>query len=224
MVAIVAPRITCGVSSTVHYDILASDSMSNILIAILLALASQFFYLFFLWKYLREDFDISMIFSFGFLTYIGLIVGLIIGGLLTMFWYWVALGVFFIVYFLLFRKSEFKIYELIESSAPGLIFFHTMLYLYGVTVQSLALIPFIGTMLILVLFFVLKRNYKKFTWYESGKLGFASMASLGILFLVRAVISLLPITIFSFNRVVEFIPAAILSFICFFSLYNLSER
>lgn len=224
-VAMAAPTITCGVSSTVYYDILASETMSNVILVALLVFLSLFFYLFFLWKYLRDDYDTNKVFTFGFTTFISCVAALIIASLIVNFWFYVGIVVYGFITFLLFRKFGFRFFELLEAATPGYLFFLSTMYLRGVinNGESWNYALLVISLVVLLLFFVIKKHYKKFNWYKSGRLGFASMFSLGTIFFARSVSEVVAEGAISNIGVVGFIPSAILSFLAFFSLYNLNE-
>lgn len=226
LVAIAAPTITCGVSNTVPYDILGLKSMSNILPVILFSLVSFFTYLFFLWKNLREDYDVGRVFTFGIATFFAFIIGSLLGRILGNFWYWIGLVCFVAVSVLLIRRFEFRIIEVIEASTPGILIVHLLLFLLGLLRnQSInhILMVLLGLLLI-ILFVVLKKNYKRFTFYKSGRLGFASLVTLGLLYLIRAITALVAPHTISHIGVFEFIPAAIISFFSFLTVYNLGNE
>jgi hypothetical protein len=78
----------------------------------------------------------------------------------------------------------------------------------------------------LVLIFVgywLDFNYKSFVWYKSGKLGFAGISLLIILFLVRTLVAIIGIDMVSFVGRAEIIVSGITSLICIGLLINLGK-
>jgi hypothetical protein len=199
--------------------------MSNVFLLILFIVISFFIYLFFLWKFLREDYDPHRVFSFGIATFIATLIGTGVGIWMGNVWFWTGLMGYVVMTIILARKFEFRIVEIIEASTPGYFVIYLAILFYGLSNSGgLATIILLAvTFLLLILFFVLKRNYKRFTWYKSGRLGFASLISIGLLFLVRAITSVVAPDVVSHIGVVGFIPSAILSFFSFFTVYNLSN-
>lgn len=200
--------------------------MSNLITIPVLLLLSFFSYLFFLWKYLRDDYDTNKIFTFGIATYFAFMLGLFIGTVVKEIWFWTALLAYGMMFIFMIRKNHFKVIEAIEASTPGFVITYVLILIYGLLRNEgfETIVLSVTSLLLLAIFFILKKNYKRFNWYRSGRLGFASMVVLGLLFLIRAIASVLDFGSISLIGVVGFIPSAILSFFSFFTVYNLSQR
>ena len=85
---------------------------------------------------------------------------------------------------------------------------------------------FLAFIVILIMVFMaywLDTHYKSFAWYKSGKIGFAGMATLGIIFLIRSLIAISGITMLSFVGKIDAILSGVLAFGCFLLLYNLGR-
>ncbi|MBI4057800.1 hypothetical protein HY405_00575 [Candidatus Microgenomates bacterium] len=202
------------------------STFASIVILILGTLVSLFAF----WQLLREDYEDPKIFSLGFITLLGGVLGfLATGWIVPREWFvGVVLGLFVFGYL---RARRFKMLwnEVIEAAAPAFFLFIPFLTLnflvtkrligwYVVTEVFLALFA-------LVFFFVLRRHYRRFLWYPSGRVGFAGLAAIAFYFFVRASIvmfasSMLPL-LSEFSSVWLGITLALASLII---LYLQSER
>jgi hypothetical protein len=199
--------------------------MSNVLLGVLISIVTSFAFLFFLWKKLREDYEKDHIFTLGFLSLFGLYIGFGIGRLLPEYWFWTSLVGFCVAFVLYTRKAKLRFYESLEAAAPGLLLFLFVPFLtHAITTQNIVSGVAGGvTLFCIFILFILRKHYKRFTWYKSGKIGFASMVVFGFIFLLRTIIALVLPDTFSIAWPVDILASAIVSFLCFFSLYNLSE-
>lgn len=200
--------------------------MSNVLTVISFAV-SLLAFLFFFWRRLRDDFDSSTIFRSGLLMLAGFSIGSTISGMFlpelipsskifssTGMWFWgalVGLGLGFVVSQRIFKLP---LYETLEAAIVGFLFaspFITKEWVY--------------TLISLALYYFIRDRYKSFSWYKSGKVGFAGLSTLGIFFLVRSLLALFGSTMIVFTGIgkVEVVICAALAFLCFFAVYNLSE-
>lgn len=208
--------------------------MSTILTAGLTFLG-VLFYLFFIWKRLKEDYLPSRIFSASFIILAGAAVGIILNYFLiapllrstpifspngTWFWFafiGAALGLAGVVF-----KYKMRFFETMEAVALGFAFL--VFFAFMPSIISLVLVVLLG------LFFFLDSRYKRFSWYKSGKVGFSGLALLALFFLIRAFIAMINPDMVSFTGTTLFIGkvdaviSSILSFIFFLTLYNLSQR
>lgn len=193
--------------------------------------------LFIYWRALKEDYEKEKIFSSGLIMLIGMFLGLLTIYLPAKdsstnviinpkgFWFWGSLLGFFLALLYSAKKLKIKPYEAIESLVPGIFIIASLYSLisYLLTRDNhfllfLAIIFFLG-----ILFTFLKSKYKSFSWYKSGKIGLSGIFTLGAFFLIRVVLAIkLPQSFLVAGRV-DLIPSAIISFLMFFLVYNLSE-
>lgn len=193
-------------------------------------------FLFLFWRRLKEDYTSNLIFSFGFLIIAFMIIGFVIGFFLKTkipvspvfnprgLWFWGAfagggIGLAF-VFLTPLVGAQFKprFFETLEALVLGFLFWFVSVSLFSSPLFS------IFTAALFPLFYFLNKKYKTFTWYKSGKIGFAGLSIFGIFFLMRSIVALIsPSMIFLTGRG-DAIVGSILSFIFFISLYNLSEK
>ncbi len=210
--------------------------MSNLITA--LSFLGFLPFLFVFWGRLKEDYTSGQMFATGFYIIFAALVLALIGLFLlpdllhaspifspTGLWFWGGVLGFVIGLILAIWKLNLKFFESFEAAGIGffiwlaLVFFIDALKNSSV-VSLIALTVIIG---LILLFFFFDARYKKFTWYRSGKIGFAGVASLGVFFFIRTVIALFfPFVLSLIGRVDALLSGAV-SFILFLLLYNLAE-
>ncbi len=193
-------------------------------------------FLFLSWRRLKEDYTPATIFSFSFLLLAFIILGSLIGILLARslptsnifnpqgLWFWGAfifgsIG-FAICFFTPQGSSHFKMRLLETLEAVGLGF----IFLFFCTTFGKSVLFSIAVGILIPLFFIINARYKSFSWYKSGKVGFAGLAVLGIFFLTRAIVALIDPTMISFIGKLDAILSSVVAFIFFLTLYNLGGQ
>lgn len=192
-------------------------------------LLGMFLFSFVLWRNLREDYSDEQIFylTLGFFFGGGL-GGLVAGKFLPPdFWFWgfiagfLALGVYVVL------KLKIKFFDAVDSVVISTLWFLMLFYLSRLLRGSfpggflldtsfvLASIEFFISGISIVLFYIFIVSYRSFSWYISGKIGFAGLASLACFFLTRSLIAVYKGWVISFSSWwVDFF----LSLVCFFGL------
>ena len=187
-----------------------------------------FFYLFFSWRRLRDDYTSDRTFSAAFV-----IIGLIIlsqilvwyFGLMYL-WFWAAVASSVGAFVLVLKRFRFKFYESLEAFGVGLLIPYAAAFLaHGIaSSRPDSLVGFLVVLAVFGLFFFLDKRYRRFTWYRSGRVGFSGLTVLGFLFLIRAVVALFFPSVLSFSGGLETVMSAVLAFVLFLLLYNLSQK
>jgi hypothetical protein len=183
-------------------------------------------FLFIFWKRLKEDYAAEIIFQS--VTYI--LVGLGIG--------WAASAKFFPAWFfwaeftggligLAFAILRFKVkfYETLEAFIIASLPWLCLIFLKDSVVKS-SLSSFLAFVVILIMVFVsyyLDVRYKSYTWYKSGKIGFAGLAVAIIIFLVRSAIAIVKVPMLSFVGPSEAIVSGVAAIVSSLLLYNLGR-
>ncbi len=211
--------------------------MSTFLLFFLNILGS-FFYLFIVWRQLKDDYEHEKILRIGFLSlFLGYSFALIFYYFIASvfsesavfnpqgIWFWGAvLGAFLASIIAALKPMKIRLLDLIEAQAPALFLLAGAASLgmgisYHKDMWPLAVVLFF---LGFILYFILQANYKKFSWYSSGRAGFASLMSLGVYFLLRSAIALfMPNMLFLAGRI-DAAGSLAIAFLCFYSIYNLA--
>lgn len=166
---------------------------------------------FVLWKNLKEDYLHEKIFS---LTLIilgaGALFWLIFSSRIGYYAFWAAGLALSVVCFYLIRKLEFKVFEFADAVIPAWFlfsFFFSLADFLRTPFDPLKLAwPAISLLSILAYNFFLKR-YRRFSWYPSGRVGFAGFASLGFYFFLRLGVAIYMVVVISLNEAIFEIPA-----------------
>lgn len=168
----------------------------SIILQVILFLFAFFFSLFFYWKALRDDYVHDKIFISGFTLLGAGILGSYIFQLLMIYfpsnsifnnsglWFWGGILGFTLGFLINQYRFKFRVFEAFEASVV------TVLFFFAIVAQNLVIVVFMA--LLLILYFYLQRNYRKFSWYKSGKLGFSSTVTLGVGFVGRAIVPFIP--------------------------------
>jgi hypothetical protein len=211
--------------------------MSNLVLLISLPIGILGF-LFLFWRRIKEDYSSNQIFSFSFIVVGFMMIGFFIGFFLKNYihsnsifnkegiWFWLTFGFGAIGFEIAFIKFKLRFFETLEGVVLGFIFFIFTISLVNsinkVDVKLLLYSIILGSLM--PIFFFLDRRYRSFTWYKSGKIGFAGLASLGILFLIRSLIALIYPAMLSFIGKFDAILDILISFVFFIILFKLSEN
>lgn len=193
-------------------------------------------FLFIFWSKLKEDYDTKTIFTQGFFiifsVYISIFCTKIIISRLPQtnifnpngLWFWMSLLAVSIAFVIGILKFKFKFYEALEATFLGLFstLMPTELMFYLFTKNRLFIIQATVILFFIIIYFILNSHYKKITWYRSGRVGFASLLTLGLFFLTRSIIAIYSPNMLFLAGKVEIVFSAAVAFLIFFALYNLS--
>lgn len=177
--------------------------MSTFISLLILALG-VFFALFLFWKLLKEDYEDSDIFALWFISLLGGVFGFgatnflfprdgLAGGVILAF----VSGLMYA------KRFKMNLVEIFEAGLPALLLF-LIFFLLSKLFEGLSLglvAEFLLVILALALFVFFKTHYRRFLWYPSGKVGFASLATSAVYFLLRGLVEILAPRVLSFNLV-----------------------
>lgn len=196
-------------------------------ITILLNVFAFFVFLFLVWKRLKEDYPVENVFSLSFMTVFGLILGYLLAKrFLPDYWFWMILLGVLIGFTFGVVKLRLKFYETFEALFLGLLSWFGIYWMY-IFIKTPSITSFLATLLLicyLVLFYLLDSNYKNFTWYKSGRIGFSGLVTAGLFFLTRSAIASFFPFMLSFSGKTDVYLSGITSFVMFLLVYNLSRN
>lgn len=183
--------------------------------------------LFFLWKRLKEDYHFERIFNFGLVVLGGILIGYLVSYFfLKSYWFWIAVLGTLVGYMIGRFRQRLNFFESLEALVVGLLPWISLLYITD-SIKHSSLVSFLAfwvTLCLVVLFFFLDSNYKKFTWYKSGRVGFAGLFVTIIYFLIRTVVALFGFSVISFLAAGEMIVSGLTTLIFMLLLYKLSKQ
>lgn len=186
-----------------------------------------FSFLFVLWKRLREDYHYEKFFTLAFFTLSGFLLSAIASNYLFKdYWFWTeSLGI--IVGFAVgVWRQKMRIWESFDAIFVGLLIWLSLVF-FADSVKSSSLSSFLAfwvTLFCVVVFFFFDAHYRRFSWYKSGRVGFAGLATSGVFFLIRSIVALFVSGVISFVGSWEGIISGSVSFISFLLLFNLSRK
>lgn len=184
-------------------------------------------FLFIFWKRLREDYSSEIIFKTAFNILIGILIGFLIFlkfPLIGFFWP-VFIGSLMGFSFSLFR-FKIKFFETFEAFTIALFPWIGFTFLLDSVIHSSlnSFFAFIAILIFVFIAYYLDTHYKNFTWYKSGKVGFAGIVTLSIFFVIRSTLAIFEIHMISFvDLKIEAVISAAAAFICFILLFNLAR-
>jgi len=210
----------------------------SILPSILASAIGIFSFLFLFWKRLKEDYSAPLIFSAGFSLVGFVLAGSFIFNIASKYistsgvlnpaelWFWGAFVGFLVGLWYSIVKFKLKSVEILEASALGFSVWLALGYMLNFFKSRNVYSGLLGVAVVIsiVLFYFLDKRYKSFSWYKSGRLGFSGIFVSGFYFTLRVIFASLAPTTFSIIGKIDIIFSAVVAFLLFFSLYNLSER
>lgn len=212
--------------------------MSTILLYTSASVLGAISFLFIYWKKMRHDYTRDMVFASGFsilllvisMTFISIYIVRYIPATnifdSTQLWFWGALVGYLIAFGLNIVNSKFKFFESLEASGIGLFIWLGFIFVAnGINRRDLNSLLASGLVIgLFMIYLILERKYRRFTWYKSGRVGFAGLTTLGLFFLIRSMVSIYGGSMLSLAGRVEVVLSSVLAFLLFFSVYHLSER
>jgi len=193
-------------------------------------------FLFLIWRRLREDYTTDRIFSFSFTVGGFLILGFVVGIFLQSkivpshifnpagMWFWFSFLFSLIGFGIGFYKFKLRFFETLESVGIAFLFWLFPLFLISsIKLVDIRLLLFcVFEIVLIILFYFLDSRYKSFSWYKSGRVGFAGLCVLVIFFLIRLVVALILPNMLSFIGKFDAICDVVVAFAFLITLLNLS--
>jgi hypothetical protein len=184
-------------------------------------------FLFLFWKRLKEDYASEIIFKTAFSIIIGILIG---WGISFKFFpnlfFWTSLAGALVGLTFAILKFKVRFYESLEafilSSLPWLAF----VFLED-SVGNASLSSFLGFTGILILVFEsfwLDTHYKNFSWYQSGRVGFAGLATAATAFLVRSLLAIKGVAMLSLVGGQEAVVSGVVALTCILLIFDLGRR
>ncbi len=177
-----------------------------------------FLFFFLLWKTLKDDYHYEKIFNLSFILLGCAIVLWLISGYVEESYRFIFIffGSFIVFTFGLI-KQKMNFYESFEGFVISFLAWYAVFTLQ-ITISQSSLSSFLSfwmTLISIFIFYVSKTYYRSFSWYKSGKVGFA-----GIVSLIFFILSKVPFY-WGTNAIYLLISASLLLVLV---LYNLSRK
>lgn len=157
----------------------------------LIALIFVFIFLFVFWKNLKDDYIPSQIFSTALIVLVFAGIGCFLSTVFKSYAFWLISLSLFIGYIIGSVKCGIKFYEGFDSFIISSLIAFTATFPIVYKFWQLNLILFYSaTVISVVVFHIIKKNFKSFIWYKSGRRGFSGLFTLGIFFLIRSMVAI----------------------------------
>ena len=193
---------------------------------LILGLVGALFFLFVLWKKLKEDYSSDKIFSLGlYCLSFSSLVYIVSLKFFSGWWFWSIMGGALVGLSLGIIRNRLRASEALEAFTIASLFPAAAVFLasFTHTRDKTAIGLFFVILMLIVFYFVVDKHYKKFGWYKSGRVGFSGLSTAGVFFLIRSAVSLSGSTVISFVGQADLYISAIAAFICFLALFNRSR-
>lgn len=185
-------------------------------------------FLFIFWKRLKEDYVSEIIFKAALYILSGLSIAYFLSIRFIPSWFiWTSLVGSILGLVLGIFTLRVKFYEALEAMIVSFLPWISLMFLGDSVVHSSlsSFLGFAGTLVIIFISYWLSDHYKDFTWYKSGKIGFAGLATLALIFLTRSTIAIFGIHVLSFVSLrYEAIISGALVFIISILIFNLGRN
>ncbi len=197
------------------------------LIKIVLSILSVYVFLYLFWQRLKEDYARNQIFTTSFYLLFGMALGYMLArSFAHAWWFWLSLAGSILGIVIGILRFKLRVFETFEAGLLGGLVFLGTVYLYDwvIYIKLSSAVGFVIILALFVLFLILDKHYKRFTWYKSGKVGFTGLSITGIFFLIRTLVALKYPNVLFFAGSYDSLISGTLAFISFLILFNLSRK
>lgn len=188
-------------------------------------LFGSLFFMFFLWKRLKEDYHFERIFNLGVYVLSGVLIGAVISlRYFGNYWFWICLAMVLVTYLIGRYRQKIRFFESFESVIAGFIPWLGLIFISD-SVMNASLSSFLAfwvMLCLLVLFFFIDSKYRRVSWYRSGKVGIAGVLTGFLFFVVRAGFSVTGYSAISFAPMLEPVISGLTAFVFVILLYKLN--
>lgn len=186
-----------------------------------------FILIFLFWLRLKDDYHYEKIFNLVSFVLAGILIGFIsLKFVPSVYWFWVYLIAIIASFTVGIIKLKIRFFESLDSLVISLLPYFG-LYLLSQSIKNYSLSSFIGFWIVTVfvfLYFFVDANYRKFTWYKSGRVGFSGLLVAGLFFVVRSVLSVFFVDGPTIMGQLDIYISASFSFVSFLLLFNLAKK
>lgn len=197
------------------------------LIPILLNIIAIFVFLFLFWRRLREDYTSNQIFTTAIFVLLGIGLGILLSLEIGKNWFfWLSMLGVSLGFGLGVWIFKLRFYETLDSLIASLLPWLAVTFLSDsiVNLSLSSLVASAITFSMSFLYYYLDGHYKNLSWYRSGKVGFAGLATAGVFFLLRAALAIPFGFVLSFSGKFEALISALVAFIFFLLVFNLARQ
>lgn len=195
-------------------------------VKILVNILGALIFLFFFWRRLREDYSGTQIFTSAFYILFGVSLGLSVSlKFFPLWWFWISLAGAVLGLVLGIFRYKMRFFESLESVLMAFLPWLVIIFLSDSIIRAnpVSLIFSVLISGLIGIFYYLDNHYKGYTWYHSGRIGFAGLTTAGIFFLIRMAIATFFSFVLSFSGKSDIFLSGICAFTLFLLIFNLSR-
>jgi len=199
--------------------------MVDTALLIILLLICVLVFLFSFWRNLKDDYLPSQIFSLAFNVFLSAALGFYVWRYVGNLAFWVVILSLLLGYIIGSIRSRIKIYDGLDGAVISI--------LISVLFSSLLLFKFRSSQLVLfygmiaagiIIYSLVKKNYKSFVWYKSGRRGFSGLFVIGVFFLTRSIVSIVKPELTYYLYEYDIIISGLISFMSFLNIFILGGK
>jgi len=193
----------------------------------LIGILGVILFLFIFWKKLKEDYSSNIIFTTAFAILIGSSLGLTISRIFFPTWFfWFAFLGSILGMFLMITKFKFRFYETIEALILSTIPLISLMFFKDSIVNSSlnSFLAFVTSLILIFLSYWFDINYKSFSWYKSGRIGFTGISIAIIFFITRTLVAIFKVSMVSFVGQIEIVTSGLMVLVGIGLLVNLGRQ
>lgn len=173
----------------------------RMLINIAVGITGVLLFLYVFWKRLKDDYSSDIIFQSSTVILLGSVLGLGIAKLFfSQYFFWLSILGILAGFVLMVFKFKLRLFETLEALILATLPLAALMFFKDSIVKSslYSFLAFVGVLVLIFTSYWLDVNYKSFTWYKSGRIGFAGLLVGIIFFLIRTVIACFGVAVISF--------------------------
>lgn len=181
-------------------------------------------FLFLLWKTLKEDYQYEKIFNLGLTAIFAYLLSLILLKFVySQFWFWIIVFAISLSIFFVSKRQKMKFFEVFDAISVSFLPWVALFFIEDSIVKSSlsSFLAFWITLISIFFYYLLKSYYRSFSWYKSGRVGFAGIVTLFLLFVVRFVTSFFNLSILTYAGKYEMYLSGSSTLLLGLLLYNL---
>lgn len=197
------------------------------LVKLVLDILGVFLFLFIFWKRQKEDYSSDIVFQTVTAVLIGMGVGFLASKLFIPGWFfWTSFAGSLLGMGAMIKKYKLRFYETYESLVLAFMpIVSIMFFKDSISNSSLnSFISFVASLILIFFAYYVDMNYKGYSWYKSGKIGFTGLFVSLLFFLTRSVVAIAGLNMISFTGKIEIVISGILTIGFVFLLINLGRK
>lgn len=195
------------------------------IIGVFLISVAIFVYLFVYWRELKDDSIASQIFSSSIIVLIfSMSSHFVTNYFLKDYKMLILILVFGVSYIFAMKYNRIKLYEgfdaIVISTLNSLAFLSLFLYKNW---EFKWIIFYVSIYLCILIFHLVRKNYKSFIWYTSGKRGFAGLFTVGVFFLFRSLLFFIDPEYLPYLNSYDIFVSGLISLSAFLNIFMLAK-